>query len=74
MIYFKAKPLATHLVIFINVSQAIDWRAEVVTRLLHDPGDAQSIHLCHGERLHTQQFHDVAVEQKEDISNWSKMI
>lgn len=30
------------------------------TRLLHDPGHAQLVHLRHGEHLHPQQLQDVA--------------
>lgn len=45
---------------------------EVVTRLLHDFGYTQLIHLWHGKHLHTQQLQDVTGSIKEKQVLYSK--
>ena len=47
------------------VQTAYSLGREVVTRLLHDPGDAELIYLRHGKHLHTQKLQDVAGKIKD---------
>lgn len=48
--------------------------AQVVTRLLHDSGHAQMVHLGHGEHLHPQQLQDVTVDRKQQVDRWRQRL